>query len=354
LQGHERPITVVQFNYDGDLLFTASKDYVPSVWRAENGERLGTFNGHKGTVWDLDCDRFTTRLLTASADATCRLWDCETGECLAIFPHRGPVRGVAWAEGSQLFATISDPFVEHNAKICVYEVPEKDDPSSYSDTPRTEIDLPKIGGKRVNPTNIKWSAMNEDLVVSFDNGQVRFYDPETGDLKDEIQAHEKKVNRLRFNRTKTLFITSSADFTSKLFDAVDLKHLKTYKTDRPVNDAVISETKDHILLGGGQEAMSVTTTAGKVGKFETRFFHLVYEEEFGCVKGHFGPINALDINPNGLSYASGAEDGYVRLHLFDKDYLEMKDPVPEEDEADEDEEADDDEDEEAAKGPEAQ
>merc|ERR1712216_800885 len=99
--------------------------------------------------------------------------------------------------------------------------------------------------------------------------------------------------------------------------------------DRPVNDAVISEHKDHILLGGGQEAMSVTTTAGKVGKFETRFFHLVYEEEFGTVKGHFGPINALDINPNGLCYASGAEDGYVRLHFFDKSYLDMKDPVPE-------------------------
>jgi translation initiation factor 3 subunit I len=96
-----------------------------------------------------------------------------------------------------------------------------------------------------------------------------------------------------------------------------------------VNDAVISETKDHILLGGGQEAMSVTTTSGKVGKFETRFFHLVYEEEFGTVKGHFGPINALAVNPNGLSYASGAEDGYVRLHFFDKSYLDMKDPVPE-------------------------
>ena len=76
--------------------------------------------------------------------------------------------------------------------------------------------------------------------------------------------------------------------------------------------------------------MSVTTTSGKVGKFETRFFHLVYEEEFGAVKGHFGPINALAIAPNGLSYASGAEDGYIRLHFFDKSYLDMKDPVPEE------------------------
>merc|ERR1712238_372202 len=118
--------------------------------------------------------------------------------------------------------------------------------------------------------------------------------------------------------------------TAKLYDVIDLRHLKTYRTDRPVNDAVISETKEHILLGGGQEAMSVTTTSGRTGKFETRFFHLVYEEEFGTVKGHFGPINALAINPDGKSYVSGAEDGYVRLHFFDKSYLDMKDPVPEE------------------------
>ena len=39
------------------------------------------------------------------------------------------------------------------------------------------------------------------------------------------------------------------------------------------------------------------------------------------------------INPNGRNYASGAEDGYVRLHFFDKSYLDMKDPVPEAEES---------------------
>ena len=294
LQGHERPITSIKFNYDGDLLFTASKDHAPSVWRADTGDRLGTFNGHKGTVWDFDSDRFTRRFLTASADATCRLWECQTGECTKIFHHIGPVRGVAWAEGGQMFATISDPFMDHNAKIRIYNIPEDEvkDPSEYSDDPELEIDLPKVGGKRVIPTTVHWTALNDDLLVSFDNGLIRYYDPSDGNIKEEIQAHEKKINRVRFNRDKTLFITASVDFSSKLFDPVDLKHLKTYRTDRPVNDAVISNTKEHILLGGGQEAMSVTTTAGKVGKFETRFFHMVYEEEFGIVKGHFGPINA--------------------------------------------------------------
>ena len=332
MKGHERSITCVKYNYDGDLLFTASKDHVPSVWRAESGERLGTFNGHKGTIWDLDCNRLSTHLLTASADASAKLWSCETGECLATYQHRGPVRGVAWAEGSKQFATISDPFVEHNAKISIYNVNLKDkDFSESSSSPRLEIDLPKdFANKRVNPTNVVWMPLNEHILVTFDNGAIRLYDPITGNEDDEISAHEKKINRISFNRDKTFFITASADFTAKLFDTVDLKHHKTYKTDRPVNDAVVSETKDHILLGGGQEAMSVTTTSGKVGKFETRFFHLVYEEEFGTVKGHFGPINALAINPNGLSYASGAEDGYIRLHFFDKSYLDMKDPVPEE------------------------
>ena len=330
LKGHERSITVVKYNYDGDLLFTASKDHTPSMWRGEDGERIGTFGGHKGTIWDLDVDRFSTRLLTASADATVKLWNCETGEIIHTFVHHGPARGVAWADGGNMFATINDPFVDHNAQISVYEAPIGTEPGNFSDIPKLEIDLPKMSdGKVVKPTNIVWLNLNEALFVTFDNGAIRLYDPINGEEMEEFFPHEKKINRVSFNLDKTLFITSSDDFTAKLYDVVDLRHLKTYQTDRPVNDAVMSETKDHILLGGGQDAMSVTTTSGKVGKFETRFFHLVYEEEFGAVKGHFGPINALAVAPNGLSYASGAEDGYIRLHFFDKSYLDMKDPVPE-------------------------
>ena len=46
-----------------------------------------------------------------------------------------------------------------------------------------------------------------------------------------------------------------------------------------------------VLVGGGQEAMNVTTTSSRQGKFETRFWHKIFEEEVGRVKGHFGPIN---------------------------------------------------------------
>ena len=82
--------------------------------------------------------------------------------------------------------------------------------------------------------------------------------------------------------------------------------------------------------------MNVTTTSQRAGKFEARFWHRLFEEEVGRVRGHLcvlplhdsfcatsctlmssdtsGPINTLAVHPQGKAYASGAEDGYVRVH----------------------------------------
>ena len=102
-------------------LFSLICVQVANVWYSVNGERLGTYNGHTGAVWCVDCDCIlpianhindvfcllntecmlslehgtecvwvflsltllsgdTKNVLTGSADNSCRLWDCETGE----------------------------------------------------------------------------------------------------------------------------------------------------------------------------------------------------------------------------------------------------------------------------------
>ena len=61
---------------------------------------------------------------------------------------------------------------------------------------------------------------------------------------------------------------------------------------RTADPCVFSDVgRYQVLLGGGQDAMSVTTTSLRQGKFETRFWHKIFEEEVGRVKGHFGPVN---------------------------------------------------------------
>ena len=50
---------------------------------------------------------------------------------------------------------------------------------------------------------------------------------------------------------------------------------KSYKTERPVNSACISPIKDHVILGGGEDAMTVTQSSSKIGKFHAMFWHKV-------------------------------------------------------------------------------
>ena len=57
--------------------------------------------------------------------------------------------------------------------------------------------------------------------------------------------------------------------------AQTLEVLKEYKSAAPINSAAMSPLFNHVLIGGGQDAAAVTTTAAKAGYFEARFFHKV-------------------------------------------------------------------------------
>jgi translation initiation factor 3 subunit I len=296
---------------------------------ADDGERMGTYNGHLGTVWDLDPSWCSTFLITAGADQKVMLWEVETGDDLLTYEHGGPVRSVAFNEIANKFVSCNDNFSDNPPSINIYEF-NSTDPMSSSREPLKQFKLEmSCKATRVCWVNYR-NQLDGGILVTLEDGRIQILDPETGDVLEEEKVHSKQVKRISMNKDKTLLFTASEDCTGKMLDADTLETLITYETDRPVNAIVPHPTKDHVLLGGGQDAMSVTTTSGRVGKFECRFFERIYNTEIGRVKGHFGPINAIAINPDGRSYASGAEDGYIRLHHFDQAYIEMKDPVPEE------------------------
>lgn len=80
--------------------------------------------------------------------------------------------------------------------------------------------------------------------------------------------------------------------------------------------------KFHVIIGGGQDAKDVTTTKVKEGSFESRLYHLIYEEEITQITGHFGPVHSMQWSPDGRGFVSTSEDGTVRVQRFPPEYLE--------------------------------
>lgn len=320
MKGHERPLTFLKYNRDGDLLFSCAKDHTPTVWYGHNGERLGTYRGHNGAVWCCDVSRNSTRLITSSADQTVKLWNVETGTQLFSFNFESPARAVDFAEGDKLVVITTDPFMELPSAIHIKRI-EKDLSKQSADSVLT------ITGIKGRINRAVWGPLNRTIISAGEDSVVRIWDSETGTLlkeSDKETGHQKPITSLFKSADGSHFLTGSLDKSAKLWDIRTLTLIKTYVTERPVNAVAISPLLDHVVIGGGQEASHVTTTDRRAGKFEAKFFHKILEEEIGGVKGHFGPINALAFNPDGRSFASGGEDGYVRLHHFDPEYFHIK------------------------------
>ncbi|KMZ72360.1 putative Eukaryotic translation initiation factor 3 subunit [Zostera marina] len=320
LKGHERPLTFLKYNREGDLLFSCAKDNTPTVWFADNGERLGTYRGHNGAVWCCDVTRDSTRLITGCADTTAKIWNVQNGSLLYTFQFEAPVRAVEFSLGDKLAVITSDPFIEQVSAIHVKRI--------ASDLSKQSADsVITLKGPQGRINRVVWGPLNKTIISAGEDAIIRMWDTETGKLlkeSDKETGHQKTITSLSKSADGSHFITGSSDKSSKLWDTRTLTLMKTYKVEAPVNACAISPLLDHVVIGGGQEAMSVTTTGHRAGKFEAKFYHKILEEEIGGVKGHFGPINALAFNPDGRSFSSGGEDGYVRLHHFDSDYFNIK------------------------------
>lgn len=315
LQGHERAITQIKYNRDGDLLFSAAKDKKPNVWFSINGERLGTYNGHNGAVWCIDIDWQTVNFMSGSADATCRIWDAQTSACKHSFEFRNPIRSCGFSYSGNIIMYTTDSTLGEKCHIVIRDLRAPADPVKQMDVSSQK--LSKV-------TSSIWGPLEDTIITGHETGELALWDlRKGGEMSIKTRPHSKQVMDLQRDRDSACFISASKDFTSKLFDIDSLRELKTYKTEKPVNSAAISPIRDHVLLGGGQEAIDAALYS-KSGKFEARFFHLIFEEEFARVRDHFGPINNVAFHPDGKSYSSGGEDGFIRVHYFDPTYFDFE------------------------------
>jgi len=68
----------------------------------------------------------------------------------------------------------------------------------------------------------------------------------------------------------------------------------------------------------------VTTTTASAGGFEIKLLNIIFGENLAEIGGHFGPVHSIAWSPDGYSFVSGAEDGYVHFHRMPPEYFSKK------------------------------
>ena len=95
---------------DESRLATADADGTARIWEIETGKQMGEdFAGHVGTVTSVTFNADGTRLITTGSDLTTRVWDVPSGRLLSVMRrHADLVNSAAFSRDETLILSASD------------------------------------------------------------------------------------------------------------------------------------------------------------------------------------------------------------------------------------------------------
>jgi len=108
LVGHRAPVNRVLFHPTYSLMISASEDATVKVWDFETGDYERTLKGHTDSVQDVAFDNSGKLLVTCAADMAVKLWDFATYECTKTLQgHDHNVSGVCFVPSGDYILSAS-------------------------------------------------------------------------------------------------------------------------------------------------------------------------------------------------------------------------------------------------------
>jgi len=281
--GHTRPVVDLAFSSitpSGYFLISACKDGKPMLRQGDTGDWIGTFVGHKGAVWGVALNKDASKAASGSADFEAKLWDSFTGEELHTFPHPHIVKSVNFNSDETKLLTASN-----DKKVRVFNLLR---PEESGDC---------LAGHTSSVKKALFLSDDRRVVSAADDKSVRFWDLTSLEEIKKLEL-ETQPSSLELSRNGEILVITHGHSVS-FWDLANFEKLKEYSVPSQVNSASLHPDQSVFVCGGDDF---------KMYKFD-------YEtgSEIESFKGHFGPVHCVQFSPDGELYASGSEDGTLRL-----------------------------------------
>ena len=268
-----------------------------------SGDWIGTWKGHKGAVWSCRLDATASLAATASGDFSVQVWDAITGALIWTFPHKHIVKCCDFSPDSTKLATGG-----HEGLLRIYDLEQQQNQKK----PVKPLEIPVDAASKIMIGKLNWLS-DTLLLTGCGDGVIRFWDLKAVTAQNAasvkpVQTLETDGSEIRDMEITTLpdgkqkILTVAAGEKVYFFDLATARLLHSYKMPIHFRDegGVSLHPSGTKFISGGSDLW-------------VRVFDFATGKELECLKGHHGPIRCLRYSPDGTLYASGSEDGTIRL-----------------------------------------
>jgi len=282
-RGHTRPVVdlgfsdVTKYSY---FLISACKDGTTMLREGDTGDWIGSFMGHKGAVWGATLTADAEFAATAGSDFTAKLWDAKSGQELQSYAHKHIVRSVDFSNDNKWLLTAS------NEKLLkIYDVNVPTEPL-------------KIFTGHTGAVKKAIFMDSKRLVSASDDKTVKIWSVETGECLSTI-TFSTPPNSVEVSRDGQFSLILTQGKNVEIYNGNSLEKVRSFEMPCIMNAASFHPTSKEFVCGG--EDLLIYKYNYETGT------------ELESYKGHFGPIHCMSYSPDGEVYASGSEDGTLRL-----------------------------------------
>jgi WD40 repeat protein len=296
---HGAPVTAVAINPYGHVVASVGNMGKLKLWAMPDAPQrfaeqvelqvpLVEVQAHEKKINALAFSPDGSRLVTASDDASARLWSA-SGKRLGTPPldHDGPVLAVAFRPASDVLVTAS---AAGNIRIW---------------NARGERLQSIVGHDRAAVTALTFKPDGTRLVSGADDGTLRIWDAESmSPVSEVIRAHQGAVNTLAFSPDGLLFASGGSDENIHVWDVNGKLIAVVREHEGQVNSLVFRGDGQAIVSGSSDNVVLLAEVEKKINQFG----HLLAP----VFKGIDAAVRSVAISPDDQRIVVGSSDETVR------------------------------------------
>jgi len=152
-------------------------------------------------------------------------------------------------------------------------------------------------GHTSNIRSALFAKFGKQVISASDDKTVRIWDANNGEEVRKLEFPESPSS-LELSKDGKILVITHGNCTS-FWNADRYEKIQEYTAPTQINSASLHVSKNVFVCGGED--------------FKMYKFDYKTGEELESFKGHFGPVHCVRFSPDGELYASGSEDGTLRL-----------------------------------------